>query len=252
MYNDDDLSVIESEEELNSISDPLDSVELESQTPPPDPEEMLVMLTSDQTPQRMLAARAFCELQDERAIPHLIDLLTDICPLVRVSAAYALGRNTSPDAVEPLIAALDRDWNGYVRKGVVWALGNCRDRRSVRPLIHAIKTEISAVRLWAASSLAQVAKLEYEDIISALPPLIEALRRDPVAAIRSNCAWSIGQLCRELPLNVIYATAIDALLEALVEDEDLGVKEDAKTALLKVGDPRGLQMIEDLELEGII
>jgi HEAT repeat protein len=252
MYNDDDLSVIESEEELNSISDPLDSVELEPQTPPPDPEEMLVMLTSDQTPQRMLAARAFCELQDERAIPHLIDLLTDICPLVRVSAAYALGRNTSPDAVEPLIAALDRDWNGYVRKGVVWALGNCRDRRSVRPLIHAIKTEISAVRLWAASSLAQVAKLEYEDIISALPPLIEALRRDPVAAIRSNCAWSIGQLCRELPLNVIYATAIDALLEALVEDEDLGVKEDAKTSLLKVGDPRGLQMIEDLELEGII
>lgn len=252
MYNDDDLSVIESEEELNSISDPLDSVELEPQTPPPDPEEMLVMLTSDQTPQRMLAARAFCELQDERAIPHLIDLLTDICPLVRVSAAYALGRNTSPDAVEPLIAALDRDWNGYVRKGVVWALGNCRDRRSVRPLIHAITTDISAVRLWAASSLAQVAKLEYEDIISAIPPLIEALRRDPVAAIRSNCAWSIGQLCRELPLNVIYATAIDALLEALVEDEDLGVKEDAKTALLKVGDPRGLQMIEDLELEGII
>ncbi|NJK46981.1 HEAT repeat domain-containing protein [Candidatus Gracilibacteria bacterium] len=252
MYNDDDLSVIELEEELDSVTDPLESVELEPETSPPDPEEMLVMLTSDQTPQRMLAARAFCELQDERAIPHLIDLLIDVCPLVRVSAAYALGRNTSPDAVEPLIAALDRDWNGYVRKGVVWALGNCRDRRSVAPLIHAIKTEISAVRLWAASSLAQVAKLEYEDIISALPPLIEALRRDPVAAIRSNCAWSIGQLCRELPLNVIYATAIDALLEALVEDEDLGVKEDAKTSLLKVGDPRGLQMIEDLELEGII
>ncbi|MCU0532984.1 MAG: HEAT repeat domain-containing protein [Hydrococcus sp. Prado102] len=252
MYNDDELSVIESEEKLDSITDPLDSVELEPETLPPDPEEMLVMLTSDQTPQRMLAARAFCELQDERAIPHLIHLLSDVCPLVRVSAAYALGRNTSPDAVEPLIAALDRDWNGYVRKGVVWALGNCRDRRSVRPLIHAIKTDISAVRLWAASSLAQVAKLEYEDIIAAIPPLIEALRRDPVAAIRSNCAWTIGQLCRELPLNVIYATAIDSLLEALVEDEDLGVKEDAKTALLKVGDPRGLQMIEDLELEGII
>ena len=59
-------------------------------------------------------------------------------------------------------------------------------------------------------------------------------------------------MCRELPLNVVYATAIDALIEALVEDEDLGVKEDAKGALLKVGDPRGLQMIEELELEGII
>lgn len=252
MYSDDDLSVIESDEQLESPLDRLESVDSESETPPPDPEAMLLLLTSRETPQRMLAARAFCELQEERAIPHLIELLTDVCPLVRVSAAYALGRNTSRDAVEPLIAALNNDWNGYVRKGIVWALGNCRDRRSVRPLIHALKTEISAVRLWAASSLAQIAQLEYEDIIAAIPPLIECLRRDPVAAVRSNCAWSIGQLCREMPLNVVYATAIDALLEALVEDEDLGVKEDAKGALLKVGDPRGLQMIEDLELEGII
>jgi HEAT repeat protein len=246
MYNEDDLSVIEADDRLD------DSADWEQETPPPDPEAMLVLLTSPQTPQRMLAARAFCELEDKRAIPHLIQLLGDVCPLVRVSAAYALGRNTSPDAVEPLIDTLNKDWNGYVRKGIVWALGNCRDRRSVRPLIKALKTDVSAVRLWAASSLAQVAKLEYADEIAAIPPLIEALRRDPVSAVRSNCAWSLGQLCRELPLNVVYATAIDALLEALVEDEDLGVKEDAKGALLRVGDPRGLQMIEDLELEGLI
>ena len=171
---------------------------------------------------------------------------------MRVSAAYALGRNTSADAVEPLIKVLSNDWNGYVRKGVVWALGNCCDRRSVQPLIHALRTDISAVRLWAASSIAQVAKLEYQDIVATIPTLIEGLRRDPVPAVRSNCAWSLGQLCRELPSNIIYATAIDALLEALVEDEDFGVKEDAKTALLGVGDPRALQMIEDLELEGLI
>jgi len=103
-------------------------------------------------------------------------------------------------------------------------LGNCGDRRAIEPLVHALKTDISAVRLWAASSLAQIAKVNYEDIITVLPPLIEGLRRDLIAAVRSNCAWSIGQLCRELPLNVIYATAIDALIEALVEDEDLGVR----------------------------
>jgi HEAT repeat protein len=252
MYNEDDLSITQSQERLDDFSDPLEAVDSHVETPPPDPDEMLALLASPETPQRMLAARAFCELRDDRAIAPLIDLLSDVCPLVRVSAAYALGRNTSPDAVEPLIAALNNDWNGYVRKGVVWALGNCRDRRSVRPLIQALKTDLSAVRLWAASSLAQVAKLEYEDIIAAIPSLIEVLRRDPVAAVRSNCAWSIGQLCREMPLNVIYATAIDALLEALVEDEDLGVKEDARGSLLKVGDPRGLQTIEELELEGLI
>jgi len=202
----------------NSLNNPLDGSDPDQAAEiPPDPEEMLSLLTSDHLSERMIAARAFCELRDERAI-----------------------------------ALLARDWNGYVRKGVVWALGNCGDRRAIEPLVHALKTDISAVRLWAASSLAQIAKVNYEDIITVLPPLIEGLRRDLIAAVRSNCAWSIGQLCRELPFNVIYATAIDALIEALVEDEDLGVKEDARGALLKVGDPRGLQLIEELELEGII
>ena len=242
MY-DDELNGIDEDQEEESISPP---------EVPPDPEAMLSLLTSPETPQRMLGARAFCEIKESRAIPHLVRLLGDICPLVRVSAAYALGRNPSHQAVDPLIGLLQRDWNGYVRKGVVWALGNCGDRRALNPLIHALRTDISAVRLWSSSSLAQVAKLEYADVIIAIPPLIAGLRRDSVAAVRSNCAWSIGQLSKELPSNVVYATAIDALLEALVEDEDLGVKEDAKSSLLKVGDPRGVQMIEELELEGLI
>ncbi len=237
----------------NSLNNPLDGSDPDQAAEiAPDPEEMLSLLTSAHVSERMIAARAFCELRDERAIVPLLEMLNDVCPLVRVSVAYALGRNPSLNSVEPLIDLLARDWNGYVRKGVVWALGNCGDHRAIEPLVHALKTDISAVRLWAASSLAQIAKVNYEDIITVLPPLIEGLRRDLIAAVRSNCAWSIGQLCRELPLNVIYATAIDALIEALVEDEDLGVKEDARGALLKVGDPRGLQLIEELELEGII
>jgi len=106
------------------------------------------------------------------------------------------------------------------------------------------------VRLWAASALAQMAEVGYEAVIGAIPPLIEALVQDPVAAVRSNCAWAIGQLCRELPSNVVYATAIDALIQAFAEDQDLGVREDAKASLLGVGDPRGLQLIETLEQEG--
>jgi HEAT repeat protein len=251
MYDKDDLTVLDAEIEL----DPLDNIGTlapEEEVAKPDPEEMLALLESSSNQQRMLAARAFCELEDDRAIPHLIRLLTDACPLIRVSAAYGLGRNPSPDAVDPLISQLQQDWNGYVRKGIVWALGNCHDRRSLFPLIDALKTDVSAVRLWAASSLAQMASVGYEAIVSAIPPLIEALRRDPVAAVRSNCAWTVGQLCRELPSNVVYATAIDALIEAFAEDEEMGVREDARTAVLKVGDPRGLQVIEEIELEGLL
>lgn len=252
MYDEDDLSVLDAVvEELDSPLDHLGPLTADAQTVKPNPEAMLALLDNPETPQRMLAARAFCELEDERAIPHLIRLLTDPCPLVRVSAAYALGRNPSLEAVEPLISQLNRDWNGYVRKGVVWALGNCRDRQSLAPLAEALRTDISAVRLWAASALAQMAELGYEAVVAAIPPLIQALVQDPMAAVRSNCAWAIGQLCRELPSNVVYATAIDALIQSFAEDEDLGVQEDAKAALLGVGDPRGLQLIETLEQEGL-
>lgn len=250
MYDEDDLNLLDAEVELESPLDHLGSLNAESEAPKPNPEAMLALLVDPQPQQRMLAARAFCEIEDTRATPYLICLLTDACPLVRVSAAYGIGRNPSIEATEPLIHQLNQDWNGYVRKGIVWALGNCRDRRSLAPLAEALKTDISAVRLWAASALAQMAEVNYEAVLGAIPPLIEALVQDPVAAVRSNCAWSIGQLCRELPSNVVYATAVDALIQAFAEDDDLGVREDAKASLLGVGDPRGLQLIETLEQEG--
>jgi HEAT repeat protein len=249
MYDDDDLSLLDPAE-LESPLDRIEPLTDEPEVPPPDPDEMLALLDSSQPQQRMLAARAFCDIEDARATSPLINLLTDTCPLVRVSAAYGIGRNPSTDAVEPLISQLNNDWNGYVRKGVVWALGNCRDRRSLAPLADALKTDISAVRLWAASALAQMAGVGYDAVVGAMPPLILALVQDPVGAVRSNCAWSIGQLCRELPSNVVYATAIDALIQTFAEDDDLGVREDAKASILGVGDTRGLQMIETLEQEG--
>jgi HEAT repeat protein len=252
MVYEEDLNFLEDDIDLESPDDDLDTLAVLDANPEPlkpDPEEMLRLLSDPVTAQRMLAARAFCEIQDARAIPHLIRLLTDPCPLVRVSAAYALGRNPSPDAVEPLISQLDRDWNGYARKGIVWALGNCRDIRALKPLLRALKVDISAVRLWAASALGQAGDLSYEAVIATIPPIVQALIEDPLAAIRSNCAWSLGRLCRELPSNVVYATAVDALIQVLEEDLDLGVRDDAKAALLKLGDPRGIQAIENLESE---
>jgi HEAT repeat protein len=249
MYNNDDLTVLNSDDDLESGFDDLDPLEEELPQTKPDPEAMLLLLKSADNQQRMMAARAFCEIEEARAIPYLISMLSEPCPLSRVSAAYALGRNPSEDAVLPLINLFDQELNGYVRKGVVWALGNSRDLRCLSPLISALKTDIPAVRLWASTALAQMAKLRYEHIFTAIPALIEALRLDTVAAVRSNCAWSLGQFCRELPSNGIYAGAIDGLIDSLESDPDLGVREDAKSALLKVGDPRGLQAVEGIPAE---
>src|SRR5437868_4030970 len=109
MYDDDDLSVLDADIELESPLDKMGAVDAESEADKPNPEAMLALLDARENQQRMLAARAFCELEDERAIPHLITLLTDACPLIRVSAAYALGRNPSSTAVDPLISQLTKD-----------------------------------------------------------------------------------------------------------------------------------------------
>lgn len=252
MYTDDDLNLLDPDTTLDSPLDhiaPLDAPE--SAAAKPDVEEMLALLTSPEITQRMIAARAFCELQDPRATPYLIQFLAEGCPLLRVSAAYALGRNPSPEAVEPLIHQYQTDMNGYVRKGVVWALGNCRDRRSLQSLIEALATDIAAVRLWAASSLGQMGTIDAGIASTAIEPLKKALETDVLPAIRSNCAWALGQLCQQLPLNEVYQQGIAALIAAL-SDPDLGVQEDAKQALLKLGDPTGLQAIEELELEGLL
>ncbi|MGF1521654.1 MAG: HEAT repeat domain-containing protein [Leptolyngbyaceae cyanobacterium] len=249
MYDDDDLKLVDPVAQLDDPLDRIPPVNEETEESQCDPEALLVMLDAPEAQQRMLAARAFCELEEPRAVNRLIQLLKDSCPLVRVSAAYALGRNCNDDAIAPLIDQL-RDWNGYVRKGVVWALGNSRNPTALIPLIEALKTDIPAVRLWAASALAQMGSISYETVVAAVPPMIEVMRRDEISAVRSNCAWALGQLCRELPSNVIYATAIDALVETFAEDDDLGVREDARAAILKVGDPRGLQIIEELEQDG--
>jgi HEAT repeat protein len=250
MYDDDDLNLLDPDTALESPLDRLAPVD-DPAAFKPDVEEMLALLSSPDVTQRMVAARAFCELQDPRSTPYLIQLLTDGCPLARVSAAYALGRNPSLDAVEPLIQQYHNDWNGYVRKGVVWALGNCRDRRSLEPLIEALHTDISAVRLWAASSLGQLVDGDAQTATTAIPAVAIALAQDPLPAVRSNCAWALGQLCQMISVNEVYRQAIGALIEAL-RDRDLGVQEDAKSALLKLGDPSGLQAMEELEIEGLL
>lgn len=252
MYNEDDLSLLDDEDSLESPLDHMAAVDdPAAEAAKPDVEEMLQLIASTDVTQRMIAARAFCELQDPRAIPYLIQLLSDACPLLRVSAAYALGRNPSDSAVLPLIEQFNKDWNGYVRKGVVWALGNCRDPRVLEPLIDALQNDISAVRLWAASSLGQLADVSQPVTQAAISPLIKTLSTEPMSPVRSNSAWALGQLSQALQTGALYEQAVEAIIAAL-RDEDLGVQEDAKNSLLKLSDQKGLLAIEELESMGLL
>ncbi|MEO0867950.1 MAG: HEAT repeat domain-containing protein, partial [Cyanobacteria bacterium J06642_11] len=160
----------------DALIDPLDAIPLEDDAPRYNPDQMLPLLQSDNLQQRMLAARAFYKIQEPRAIPRLIELLNDDSPLVRVNAAYALGRNPSETAVDALINQLTHDSHGYVRKAVVWALGNCKNEKAVAPLVEAVENDMSVVRLWAASALGQMGKISFQAILKAIPALVEAMR----------------------------------------------------------------------------
>ncbi|MCF2972283.1 HEAT repeat domain-containing protein [Synechococcus sp. Nb3U1] len=240
--------------------------------PPPDVDvELMLQQLEDSDPYlRMQAARAFCDVEEPRAIRHLLALVRDPCPLVRVGAAYALGRNPAPCApkpgapcgVEVLIEGLRWEWNGYVRKGLVWALGNARDPRAYPVLIEVLAGDITAVRLWAASALGQLAQAQVLPG-SALPEIVMALCRglagDPVAPVRGNCAWSLGSLGQQLKQalgdgdpaadQTLYQTLTGHLLASASGDPDLGVRDDARLSLQKLADPGRVSGTESFLLE---
>ena len=56
--------------------------------------------------ERLQGLQVFCEHRDPRSIALLLPLLQNSCPVERMSAVYALGRNPSPPAVEPLLQLL--------------------------------------------------------------------------------------------------------------------------------------------------
>ena len=75
-----DLNFLEDDIDLDDPLDnldTLDALDANIEPPRPDPEQMLPLLADPVPAQRMLAARAFCEIKDARAIPYLIGLLTD-------------------------------------------------------------------------------------------------------------------------------------------------------------------------------
>ena len=229
--------------------EPLD--ELGPSSPLPiDVERTLTQLQSTDVTLRMQSARIFCDIEEPRAVEPLVKLLQDPCPLVRVSAAYALGRNSSPAIVDTLITTLKQDWNGYVRKGLVWALGNSRDPRTIPALIEGLRRDITAVRLWSASALGQLAPLSpHPDLtLEIIQTLHQALLGDPVAAVRSNAAWALGQMAEQVRDQARITEQIcQGLLKTSQRDPDLGVRDDAQFALEKIATPDYLTRLEDLE-----
>ncbi len=200
---------------------------------------------------RMQGLRIFCEHRDPRAIPLLLPLLEASCPIVRMSTVYALGRNPHPLAVEPLLALLSGDDNGYVRKAVAWSLGNYPDAPVLNPLLRALQVDVAAVRLWAASSLAEAGSTGPAKADPAAAQLLQTLRIDTEAAVRSNSAWALGRLYPEL-VEPRQREVVQTLLHTMLEDGESGVRDEARIALEQLEQPEVLERLQTLVDEGLL
>ena len=196
-------------------------------------DEALKLLQGDRE-KRIQGLRIFCEYRDERSFPLLLPLLDQPCPVERMSAVYALGRNPCPTAVEKLVSLLETDDNAYVRRATAWSLANYDNQIVLMPLINALKNDVSAVRLWSSSSLAEIGNISSDNAQLAAEQLLISLKIDNEPGVRSNCIWSLSRLYEKLN-DLFQEQFIDECVKIALFDKEPSVMEEAKTALDSMG-----------------
>jgi len=256
-----DPSLLAGELQAEEAPDPLDLLvaDLDQQisgepglsAQPLDRDVALGQLLQGDHDSRLQALRLFCEQRESRAVPALLQVLGDPCPILRMSAAYALGRTPDDRSFAIVLQRLEADPNGFVRKALAWTAANFGRPEVVPALVRSLAGDIAAVRLMAATSLAD-ACLELEDQrVAAVDPLVQSLRIDGEPLVRSNCAWGLGRLHPLLPQDQARIVG-EALLEALLQDPDPGVRDDARSALEQLEDRELLGRLQTLGDEGLL
>ena len=196
-------------------------------------DEALKLLKGDRE-QRIQGLRIFCEYRDKRSFPLLLPLLDQPCPVERMSAVYALGRNPFPSAVEKLVSLLETDDNAYVRRATAWSLANYNDQIVLKPLINSLKNDVASVRLWSSSSLSEIGSTSSSNAQLAAEQLLISLKIDNEPVVRSNCIWSLCRLFEKLN-EILQESFVDECTKIALFDKEPSVMEEAKTALDSMG-----------------
>jgi HEAT repeat protein len=227
---------------LVSIGDIRDSDDIES---------LIAALNDPNEDVRGIAAVAFHQVSDPRAVEPLIHVLKDLTQywFLRWRAAARLGEIGDPRAVEPLIAVLkgkdqNEDLEADVRRHAAGALSEIGDPRAIEPLIAVLKDPHALMRWDAGEALARMGTPAVEPLIAALKDPWEVQdwvvvgqpgsgKREPVMrTVRSWAARTLGRIGDP--------RAIEQLTFAL-KDQNAEVRQAAKGALFQIHDyPRAV------------
>jgi peptidylprolyl isomerase len=148
--------------------------------------ELLVSALKDRDPVvRARAAFALASVQDQAAVPALLDVLADPDPRVRADAAFALGQTADSTAGRSLLAALDREADPAARAEILDALGKTGGAGSLAAL--ADRPAEGDERALLALALGRYALRGIYD--PAGVQRLVGLVSDPDPLVSANAAW---------------------------------------------------------------
>jgi len=187
---------------------------------------------------RRSAAWALGRIGSAEALPPLVRALDprlEGSPAVRRQAAQSLGELGSPEAVPALLDALASDPDPMVRLLIVGALGTLGDPRALSPLSEILlQGDDFLLRAEAALALGKLRGAEAES----LPVLFAALERETRGLVRSALALGLGETRRP--------EAVPALIDLLLgEAEPESVQRSAASGLATIGSPEALGMLRE-------
>jgi HEAT repeat protein len=137
------------------------------------------LLHADDPVRQNAAVDLLAELADPRAVPYIAARLMTLTHWRAMWYARQLGEIGTPEAVDALLAALDRE-HTLARRGAVRALGVAQDPRSAPHLVQHLSDPDGKTRNEARDALIAIGE-------PAIEPLLEDLERETLAARqRSN------------------------------------------------------------------
>lgn len=223
-----------------------------------------VFKTTDSDAVRLTLVGALGQLTDQKAVPVLIDALTDELPVVRRLAANALGKIGEP-AVDQLQQVLKTADSAELRGLAASTLGAIGSEQAAPLLIAALEDQDQKVQIMSAKALGQL------DDESAVEPLIQALHNAPEKVTEAAGDALVELEAKAVPLlierlakdvanpnakdninltaNVLARTcsaAVEPLITLIKETDDKASREAAADVLAQIGKPAVDPVISEL------
>ena len=104
---------------------------------------------------------------------------------------------------------------------------------------------------WTSSETSRHGTTRRRAADQAAGQLLVSLRIDSEPVVRSNSAWSLGRLYGDL-VEPRQREVEEALVQALLQDSDLTVRDEARLALEQLEDPEVLERLHTLVDEGLL